>query len=259
MFDSLTIRVAWTGALLVCLAGAAVPAMADDAPSARDLIEKAMDHWRGVSSYSDMTMTIHRPDWERSFSMRSWTEGSDNSLARVTAPKRDAGNGTLIQDKNMWTYSPKVNRIIKVPSSMMSQSWMGSDFSNKDIAKSTDLIDQYDHSLVNTESKDGHQYYTIESVPHEDAAVVWGKEVITVRDDFVMIRQEFWDQDDVLVREMNALEVKDLGGRAVATRMRMNDSETPEEYTEMEVHTIDFEIDLPSSIFTLSNLRNPRQ
>ena len=253
-----SLKRAQVGLLFCCLLGFASPGFADEVPDAAELIKQAMDHWRGVSSYSDMTMTIHRPDWERSFSMRSWTQGSDNSLARVTAPKRDAGNGTLILDKNMWTYSPKVNRIIKVPSSMMSQSWMGSDFSNKDIAKSTDIIDQYEHTLVNTEDKDGHKYYTVQSVPHEEAAVVWGKEVVTVRDDFVLIRQEFWDQDGVLTREMNAFDVKQMGGRTVASRLRMNDTETPDEYTEMTVNAIDFDVELADSVFTLSNLRNPR-
>ncbi|MCK4676021.1 MAG: outer membrane lipoprotein-sorting protein, partial [Gammaproteobacteria bacterium] len=91
----------------------------------RVLIQQAMDHWRGLSSYSEMTMTIHRPDWERSMSMRSWTKGDKTSLVRITRPKKDAGNGTLTKDNNMWTFAPKVNRIIKIPSSMMSQSWMG--------------------------------------------------------------------------------------------------------------------------------------
>jgi len=218
-----------------------------------------MNHWRGVSSYSDTTMTVHRSDWQRTFSMQAWTQGEKNSLVRVTEPKRDAGNGTLILDKNMWSYTPKVNRIIKIPSSMMRQSWMGSDFSNKDISKSTDIISQYDHTLVGTEEKDGHIFYTIQSIPHEEAAVVWGKEVVTVRDDYVMIRQEFWDQDDVLVKEMNAFEVQEMGGRTVAKRMRMNKTETPDEWTEMEVNAIDFDVDLPDSIFTLSNLRNPRK
>ena len=135
--------------------------------------------------------------------MRSWSKGDKLSLVRVLEPKKDAGNGTLLNDNNMWTFSPKINRIIKVPSSMMSQSWMGSDFSNKDISKSTDIIDQYDHELVNTEDRDGHVYYTISSIPHEEAAVVWGKEVLTVRDDYVLMEQQFWDQDGVLVKSMN--------------------------------------------------------
>ncbi|MCP4234666.1 MAG: outer membrane lipoprotein-sorting protein [Aestuariibacter sp.] len=234
-------------------------AIAAQTPEPRELIRAAMDHWRGVTSYSEMSMTVHRSDWQRRMSMQAWTRGDKTSLVRVTEPKRDAGNGTLIKDQDMWTYSPKVNRILKVPSSMMSQSWMGSDFSNKDISKSTDIIDQYDHRLITTELKDGHQLYTIESIPHEEAAVVWGKEVIVIRDDFVMMRQEFWDQDDILVKHMNTLEVVSMGGRSIARRMRMSKVDTPDEWTEMLVDEIEFDIALSESLFTLSNLRNPRQ
>jgi outer membrane lipoprotein-sorting protein len=225
----------------------------------KNLIQKAMDHWRGTSSYSEMSMTIHRSDWERSMSMRSWTQGEKTSLVRVTAPKKDAGNGTLLKDNNMWTFAPKVNRIIKVPSSMMSQSWMGSDFSNKDISKSTDIIDQYDHTLLETRQQDGHTVYVIESIPHEEAAVVWGKEVLTIRDDHILLEQQFWDQDGVLVKTMKALEIKELGGRTVASVIRMGKIDTPDEWTEMSVQDIKFDVPHPDSLFTLSNLRNPRQ
>ena len=234
------------------------PSMAQE-PDAAQLISNAMEHWRGLTSYSDMTMTIHRPDWERSMTMRSWSKGDKLSLVRVVEPKKDAGNGTLLNDNNMWTYTPKINRIIKVPSSMMSQSWMGSDFSNKDISKSTDIIDQYDHELVGTEERDGHIYYTISSVPHEEAAVVWGKEVLTVRDDYVLMEQQFWDQDGVLVKSMKTLEVVEMGGRAVARVMRMGKVDAPGEWTQLTANSIEFDLELPGNLFTLSNLRNPRQ
>ena len=234
------------------------PSMAQE-PDAAQLIRNAMDHWRGLTSYSDMTMTIHRPDWERSMTMRSWSKGDKLSLVRVVEPKKDAGNGTLLNDNNMWTYTPKINRIIKVPSSMMSQSWMGSDFSNKDISKSTDIIDQYDHELVGTEERDGHVYYTISSVPHEEAAVVWGKEVLTVRDDYVLMEQQFWDQDGVLVKSMKTLEVVEMGGRAVARVMRMGKVDAPGEWTQLTANSIEFDLELPGNLFALSNLRNPRQ
>jgi len=233
--------------------------MASDTPNARELVKAAMEHWRGTNSYSEMTMTIHRPDWQRSMSMRAWSEGDKLSLVRVTEPKKDAGNGTLLKDNDMWTYSPKINRIIKIPSSMMSQGWMGSDFSNKDISKSTDILDQYDHNLTATEQQDGHTVYTIEAIPHEDAAIVWGKEVLKIRDDFVMLEEQYWDQDGELVKVMKAHEVVEMGGRQVASVMRMGKIETPQEWTEMTVSAIEFDIKLPAGVFTLSNLRNPRQ
>ena len=232
---------------------------AEELKDAKELVRAAMDHWRGINSYSEMTMTIHRPDWERSMSMRAWSEGDKISLVRVTAPKKDAGNGTLLKDNDMWSYSPKINRIIKIPSSMMSQGWMGSDFSNKDISKSTDILDQYDHSLTSQAQEDGHTVYTVDAIPHEDAATVWGKEVLKIRDDFVLLEEQFWDQDGELIKVMRAGDVTEMGGRSVARVLRMGKLETPDEWTEMTVSTIEFDLELPPGIFTLSNLRNPRQ
>jgi len=225
---------------------------------ARQLVREAMDHWRGLTSYSEMTMTIHRPDWERKMTMRSWNEGDKLSLVRVIEPKKDAGNGTLLNDNNMWTYTPKINRIIKVPSSMMAQSWMGSDFSNKDIAKSTDIIDQYDHELTGQQEIDGQQHYTITSIPHEDAAVVWGKEVLVVREDNVLVEHSFYDQDNELVKTLRTLEIGEMGGRTVAVHQRMEKVDASDEWTEIIVDSVEFDVELSDNVFTLSNLRNPR-
>ena len=237
---------------------AAVGAAAQEIDAA-GIIRKAMDHYRGLTSYSELTMIIHRPDWERSMTMRAWTEGEKHTLVRVVEPKKDAGNGTLSVDGNMWTYTPKINRVIKIPSSMMSQSWMGSDFSNKDVSKDTDIIDQYDHTLLEQYEQDGFQVYVIQSVPHEEAAVVWGREVLTVRDDWVLLKQEFRDQEDVLVKTLEALEIGPMGGRNVATVMRMGKQENLEEWTELHTSAAEFDVELPANLFTLSNLRNPRE
>ncbi len=234
------------------------PALAEEV-SAADLVRQAVDHFRGLTSYAEMTMIIHRPDWERSMTMRGWTQGDDNTLVRVTEPKKDAGNGTLMLERNMWTFSPKINRVIKVPSSMMGQNWMGSDFSNRDVSKDTVIIDQYDHTLIDQREEGGHQIYTIQSVPHEDAAIVWGKEVLVIRDDWVLLEQQYWDQDGVMLKTMKASDIKVMSGRTVATKLRMSKVETPQEWTELQTLEIEFDVDLASNVFTLSNLRNPRQ
>lgn len=233
--------------------------VAADSPSAQDIIRNAMDHYRGQTSYSEMTMVIHRPDWQRSMTMRGWSEGDKQTLVRVVEPKKDAGNGTLSVDGNMWTYAPKINRVIKVPSSMMSQNWMGSDFSNKDISKDTAIIEDYDHTLLSAREEGGHTIWVIESVPHEEAAVVWGREVLEVRDDWVLLEQQFWDQDGELVKTLKAGEIKEMGGRMVATILRMGKVETPDEWTEVRTEAVEFDLALPANLFTLSNLRNPRQ
>ena len=225
---------------------------------ATEIVRAAVNHWRGLSSESVMTMVIHRPDWERSMTMRAWTKGDEQSLVRVIEPRKDRGNGTLTDDNNMWSYSPKVNRVIKVPSSMMGQSWMGSDFSNNDVTRADDIIDEYDHKVLGSEEVDGVTIYEIESIPHEDAAVVWGREVLRIRDDHVVVSHSFYDQDDELVKRLESLEIGEMGGRVVALRQRMGKVESPEEWTELQLHSVEYDVELSDGLFTLSNLRNPR-
>ena len=231
---------------------------ADTTPDAKGIVRAAVDHWRGLSSYSEMSMLIHRPDWERSMTMQAWTKGDEKSLVRVIEPKKDRGNGTLTDDNDMWTFSPKVNRVIKIPSSMMGQSWMGSDFSNKDVARADDIIDQYDHTLLGTEVVEGVTVYEIQAIPHEQAAVVWGREELRIRDDYVVLEHRFYDQDGELVKALRTLEIEEMGGRTIASRQRMVKEDEPEEWTEIEVLSVEYEIDIRDSVFTLSNLRNPR-
>ena len=225
---------------------------------ATDIVRDAINHWRGLTSYTVMTMVIHRPDWERSMTMQAWTKGDDHSLVRVMEPKKDRGNGTLTDKNSMWTFSPKINRVIKVPSSMMGQSWMGSDFSNKDISRVDDIIYQYDHTLLSTTVEDDVTVYEIESIPHEEAAVVWGREVLRIRDDHVVLEHAFYDQDGELVKALRSLEIGEMGGRTIALRQRMSKTDEPDEWTEIAVNEVEYELELNDSVFTLSNLRNPR-
>jgi outer membrane lipoprotein-sorting protein len=248
------------GALL--LAGVALPAAAQEKrseTSAADIIKAAIDYWRDVSSYSVSDMTIHRPDWERTMTIRVWTRGQKESLVRVVAPAKDAGNATLLLDDDMWSYTPKVNRVIKIPSSMMQQSWMGSDFSNNDLAKADDLIEQYTHKLLATETHQGRKLWVIESTPKETAPVVWGREVVKVRDDYNVLEHAFYDQTGVLVKRLTTLELREMGGKLIVTRERMQKVDKPDEWTEIVVKEARFGLGLPASVFTISNLSNPRE
>ena len=106
---------------------------------------------------------------------------------------------------------------------------------------------------------DGKTVYTIESIPHEDAAVVWGSEVLRIREDHVVLAHAFYDQDGELVKSLVSHEIADMGGRTIASRQRMTKADNPDEWTEIAVIEIEYELELKDSLFTLSNLRNPRE
>lgn len=228
------------------------------APSADALIKQAYDNWRAKTSETEITMTVHRPDWERSMQMKGWTRGDNDALVRFTAPAKDAGNATLKLGDDTWVFNPKLNQVIKLPASMMAQSWMGSDFSYNDLAKANDVLTKYTHKLTGTEQKDGHTIYAIEAIPKPGAPVVWGKQVIKVRDDGVMIAEIFYDQDMKPVRAMTTDKVSSIGGRPYPAIMTMRPSNEPGKWTRLETISGKFDVAIPDYLLTLSNLQNPR-
>ena len=244
--------------LMLLVAGGAVAdeLKAPANPTAYELVAGALDLVRGKSSYAKMEMLVHRPDWERTSKLVSWTRGRKDALIRFTAPAKDAGNATLKQGDKMWTFTPKLNRTIRLPFSLMSQSWAGSDFSYNDLSRTDKLLEYYDLSIVEQTEQDGHQVYTVEAIPHDDAPVVWGKEHMVMRDDYVLISQTFFDQDMQPLKRMETLEIGELGGRTFGTRMRMGKLAEPDKYTELYYAEADWEVELNDQVFTVFSLQS---
>jgi outer membrane lipoprotein-sorting protein len=241
-------------ALLICTAG--IP-RAEDAADGLSLVDAAVKHYRGEASVSKVRMTVHRPDWERQMTIKAWTLGKKNSLFYITDPPKDEGNGTLKRGADMWTYNPKVNRVIKLPPSMMSQAWMGSDFSNNDLAKSDSIIDDYVHTIEGETTMDGKKVYIVRSMPKPMAPVIWGMQKLYIREGDILVRQEFFDEDKALVKTMVGEQIETLGGRLFPRIWRMEKADAKGEYTQLDYLELEFRQSLPQRLFTVSSLRNP--
>jgi len=227
-------------------------------PDPRQLVREAIHYWRGETSYTEMEMTIHRPDWERSMKLLVWTRGEKDSLVRFIAPPKDAGNALLKVGDAMWIFTPKLNQIISLPLSMMAQRWMGSDFSYNDLAKSDQLLYQYTHTLIDTTKEGGHKIYTVESVPKTAAPVVWGKEILKIRDDRILLEEAFFDQEMKPVKRLRTLKIGLLGDKLYPLRMQMIVEEASDQWTRLDYHKGYFDLNLPGYLLTQANLRSPR-
>ena len=253
MFN-LLMKTFWLVLLLVLLQDPRAEAL-----DALSLVENSFNYMRDKSSVAEVVMTVHRPDWERKMTIKTWTRGRKDSLFYIEAPPKDHGNGTLKKGREMWMYNPKINRVIKVPPSMMSQSWMGSDFSNNDLAKSDSLLSDYTHSITGTETHAGLTVYLIESMPKPEAPVVWGMQKLKIREDLIWLSQEFYDEDLEPVKAMTTLEIQMLGGKLYPKIWRMRKVGEKNNYTELNYTSLAFKSTLPESLFTLTSLRKARR
>ena len=241
-------------AVLLLLTGLVAPRAS--AQDAKEIVQKADQKVRGESSEASMTMKIERPTWSRTVDMKAWSKGTEYSMILVTDPPRDKGTAFLKRKTEIWNWVPSISRVVKLPPSMMMQSWMGSDFKNDDLVKESSMVTDYTHSLIGDSTIAGYKCYKIKMIPKPDAAVVWGKVLIWItQKEYMELRVEFFDEDGNLVNTMNASDIKDLGGRELPARMEMIPSDKPGNKTILMYHSLTFNKPIPLSFFSTQNMK----
>jgi outer membrane lipoprotein-sorting protein len=228
--------------------------------TAKEIVKKADDKFNGEkSSIMTMAMTIIRPSWQRTVDFRNWTQGRDNSLTLITSPARDAGQTFLKRGMEMWNWNPSINRLIKLPPSMMSQGWMGSDYTNDDILKESSAVDDYRHELIGEEVIDGRSCYKIKMVAREEAAVIWGSQTRWIdKNEFLVLRAELFDEDGVIVRTETGSDIKKMDGRMIQTRMELIPADEPGNKTVVVIKDMKFNVPIEDSFFSQQNMKNLR-
>ncbi len=225
--------------------------------SAADIIKTMEDRMRGESSYSEMKMTTVRPRYTREVTMKTWAKGENLSLILITGPARDKGTAYLKRGKEIWNYVPNIDRMIKMPPSMMSQSWMGSDFSNDDLVRESSTIDDYNHRIVRSETYKGYNCWVLELVPKPESSIVYGKVLMWVAKDlYVQLKVENYDEDGILVSTVLFDAIKDLGGRKIPSKMEVIPADKKNQKTVLEYLDARFNFDIKDSFFSQQNLKN---
>ena len=227
--------------------------------TADDIIKKADDKSRGLSSQGTLTMTVIRPDWTRTITMKSWSKGKDYSLVLITAPARDKGQVFLRIKTDMWNWVPSIDKTIKIPPSMMLQSWMGSDFTNDDLVKQSSIVVDYAHNLLGREKVRDMDCYKIEMIPLPDAAVVWGKVILWITvNGFDQWMTEYYDEDNNLVNVSNSYDIHKMGDREMPSRIEMVPMNKKGQKTVMRIDDMKFNRPLDASFFSLQNMKKIR-
>jgi outer membrane lipoprotein-sorting protein len=225
----------------------------------KEIVKKADEKFRGISSQGEMTMTIQRPSWSRTVSMKNWTLGNDFSIIYITAPAKEKGQVFLKRYNEMWNWVPSIERMVKVPPSMMMQSWMGSDFTNDDLVRESSLVKDYTHKLLGEEKLEGYNCYKIELIPNEDAPVVWGKVYMWVaKEELLWLKGEYYDEDGILINTEILSDIKKMDDRLMPTHLEMIPADKEGNKTIMNFDNIKFNVDLKESFFSQQNMQKIR-
>ena len=234
------------------------PTLSTNGQEALEIIKKVDQKQRGDYSEQEMKMTIQRPEWERSISLKSWSKGTKFSLILITAPAKEKGQVFLKRDNEMWNWVPSIERMIKIPPSMMMQSWMGSDFTNDDLVRESSIVNDYHHQLVGEEEIDGAICWKLQLKPKEDAPVVWGKIIAWIDKDYNQRKVEYYDEDEYLVNIMNLKNIKMMDDREIPTRWEMIPADEEGNMTLIELIDAKFDKPIPESYFSQQNMKRVR-
>jgi len=227
--------------------------------SATEIIRKADDKTRGKSSYGVLSMTIERPGWSRTVEMKSWSLGTEYSMIYILSPAREKGQVFLKRGTEMWNWVPGIERMIKIPPSMMMQSWMGSDFTNDDLVRESSIVKDYTHKLMGREMVRERECFRILLTPREDAPVVWGKIIAWVTtDSFDSWMSEYYDEDGSLVSTQHSYKPQRMGDRVIPTEMVLIPADKPAQRTVLIIKEMKFDQALQESFFSQQNMKKVR-
>ncbi len=224
--------------------------------TAKEIVTKAEDNVRGLSSVTEMIIQIKRPTWTRTMSMKGWTKGEEYSMIVVTAPAKDAGTVFLKRVKEIWNWLPNIERVVKLPPSMMSQSWMGTDLTNDDLVKASSRIDDYNHKIIGDSLVEGRKCWKIEMIPLPQAAVVWSKVNMWIdKKDYLELRLEFYDEDNKLVNVMQCSDIRTIGGRVMPVKLEMIPVQKKGQETIITYNSAVFNQPISVDFFTTQNMK----
>lgn len=224
-----------------------------------DIIQKSLDKLNGQSSMGEVEMTIVRPRYTRTMTMKSWSMGNQYFMIYITGPARDKGQVFLKRNTDMWNWIPNISRMIKLPPSMMGQNWMGSDFTNDDLVKMNSLVDEYTHKLLGEDQIDGLDCYKIELIPKPNSSVVWGKINLWVsKVEYYQMKGEYFNEDFELVNTMEASEITQFDDRKLPAKLVMTPLNKPGNQTIMVNKNLKFSIDIKEDFFSQQNMKRVR-
>jgi outer membrane lipoprotein-sorting protein len=240
--------------LLLVLGG---PSGVAQGPTAEELVRGVDQLLRAESHIMQVEMDVTTPDYQRTDVLKIYMEGEEKALIKLIAPDEERGTGWLKLGEELWMYIPSIDQLMKIPPSMMMESFRGSTFTYDDLVRESSIVRDYTPQIAGTESRDGMTVYVLQLDPKPDAPVVYGKILLWVREDFIPVKEEFYDEDGTALKVSNFREIEELGGRTIPTVWVTVDLLEDHHVTTFVIMSAQFNIAIDPEVFTLEYLQDP--
>lgn len=223
-------------------------------PELDDVLDHLDDLYRSESSRAVMRMVVERERGTRELVLESWSRGEEDALIVIREPAREAGTATLRTEEGLWNYAPRADRLIRIPTGLLSDSWMGSHFTNDDLMRETSYDIDYDASISWAE-REGGRYLQVTMTPKPGAPVVYTRLLFLLTPgEWIPERWEYYDEGE-LVRVMTFEDVRTVSGRPLPMRLVIRPTDEPHERTVVEYLELELDVPVDASLFTRRGLR----
>jgi outer membrane lipoprotein-sorting protein len=223
---------------------------------AKEIVQKADAKMRGSTMQAEMIIKTVRPSWTREMQCKTWMKGNNLAMIYILSPAKDKGIAFLKRKREVWNWMPSLERNIKLPPSMMTQSWMGTDFTNDDLVKESSVVEDYHHTRIGDTMIQNMDCYIIQMIPKPEAAVVWSKVIICIdKKDFLELHSRFYDEDGQLINTMNSYDIKRMHDRVIPTRFEMIPADKKGQKTEMIYKNIRYDQPIDDNFFAVDKMK----
>lgn len=227
-----------------------------NAQDPKDIVRKADEKMRGSTMQAELIIRTVRPTWTREMQCRIWIKGNNLSMILILSPAKDKGISFLKRKKEVWNWMPALERTIKLPPSMMSQNWMGTDFTNDDLVRESSVLEDYTHTIIGDTVIQNRDCYVVNMIPKPEAGVVWSKVIVCIdKKDFIELHSRFYDENDQIINAMNCYDIRLMGDRLIPTRFEMIPQDKKGQKTEMIYKTVTYNRPISDDFFSMENMK----
>jgi outer membrane lipoprotein-sorting protein len=241
------------------------------AVTAREILDqvKALDDTTRKWTDRTQTMTLHihsKGGGERQRTLKIYDKryagGEDKTISFFLAPPEVEGTGFLQwahqqRDDDQWLYLPEFKRTRRITAQIRDQSFMGTDFSYRDLEILGEIQDwtedEAPSALLGAETVDGRDCHVIELRPKADDGgyeriVLWvDKQGLVVR------KMDFHEKGDALVKTLALTDIRDIGPIPTAHRLEMHNVKKGSR-TVVDLTDVRFGANLSDDLFTQRQL-----
>lgn len=246
------------------------PLLAHSQLSAREIMQKTrevskIDGIEAISTLNIYDSKGRERTREISMASRLFENGkTEKRIVRFLAPAEIRGTGMLVfdydnNDDDMWIYMPALRKTRRIVSTEKGQSFMGSEFSNADMASPS--LDDYQYRILGSEIQDGIDCWKIEVLPVNnivaDESGLSRKVTWIGKSDYVMRKSEFYDLDNGLMKVLTTSDIREITqGKHMAAYMEMRNEQNGRRSVFI-MDKLQYSPDVKEEYFTVMYLEKP--